>query len=145
MTTLHQLACATSFLPLGITHLIVLTVACTWQKSMQVYCTHPSLVAIKCSLCSKLYLLKYLIYRLAYCHATGCDGLSLARSQVPTKSSLSFPFSAVQERENTMEGSWVELRTGRNHSPATSWLTQACLGEISSINYQSNKSRVTRK
>lgn len=60
-------------------------------------------------------------------------GLTLAKIQVLTKTTLSLPFSAVQERKKTMEGSRVELRTGRNHSPITSWLAQTSLGEISSI------------
>jgi len=41
---------------------------------------------------------------------------SLAGGQVPTKAAPSLPSSAGQGRKNTMKGSWVETRTGRDHS-----------------------------
>jgi len=47
-----------------------------------------------------------------------CGRLTLARCQVPTKATLSFP-SAGQGRANVTKGSWVEIRTGRDHSPVT--------------------------
>lgn len=36
--------------------------------------------------------------------------------QVPTKSALSLPLSAGQEKENVKKGLWVEIKTGRHHS-----------------------------
>jgi len=48
-----------------------------------------------------------------------CGEMTLFGSQVPTKAALSFPSSAGQGRENTMKGSWVKIRTGRDHSPIT--------------------------
>lgn len=46
-------------------------------------------------------------------------GLILAGCQVPTKAALSLPFSTGQKRENTVKGSWVRKRIGRDHSPIT--------------------------
>ena len=48
-----------------------------------------------------------------------CGGLTLTGCQVPTKATLSLPSSAGQGRENITKGSWVEIRTGRDHSPIT--------------------------
>ena len=48
-----------------------------------------------------------------------CGGLTLAGYQVPTKAALSLPSSAGQGRENIMKGSWVEIRTGGDHSAIT--------------------------
>jgi len=42
------------------------------------------------------------------------SGLALVGCQVPTKATLSPPFSAGQERRNKMKGSWVEIRIGRS-------------------------------
>ena len=46
-----------------------------------------------------------------------------------------------------MKGSWVEIRTGRDHSPTTnlSGAKQTWLREISLIYHQSNQSRIIRK
>ena len=44
-------------------------------------------------------------------------GLTLAGGQVPTKATLSPLSSTGQGRENRMKSSWVEIRTGRDHSP----------------------------
>jgi len=41
----------------------------------------------------------------------------LDKCQVPTKITLSLPFSAGQGRGKVMKGSRVETRTGRDHSP----------------------------
>ena len=49
----------------------------------------------------------------------GCGGLTLAGCQVPTKAALSLHSSAGQGRENITKGSWVEIRTGRDHSLIT--------------------------
>jgi len=38
---------------------------------------------------------------------------------VPTKAALSLSSSSGQERENITKGSWVKIRTGRDHSPIT--------------------------
>lgn len=46
-------------------------------------------------------------------------GLTLAGHQEPSKATLSLPSSPGQERENIMKGSWVKIRTGRDHSPVT--------------------------
>jgi len=43
----------------------------------------------------------------------------LDKCQVPTKKALSFPSSAGQGKGNMMNGSGVEIRTGRDHSPIT--------------------------
>jgi len=43
----------------------------------------------------------------------------LDKCQMPTKTTLSLPFSAGQGTGNTMKGSRVEMRTGRNRSPIT--------------------------
>lgn len=48
---------------------------------------------------------------------TECAGLTLGGSQMPTKAALSLPSSAEQVRENRMKGLWVDIRTGRGHSP----------------------------
>jgi len=45
--------------------------------------------------------------------------LTPAGGQVPTKATPSLPSSAAQRRENIMKGSWVEIRTGRDHSRIT--------------------------
>jgi len=44
-------------------------------------------------------------------------GLALAGHHMPTRALLSLSTSAAQGRENTTKGSWVEIRTGRDHSP----------------------------
>lgn len=44
----------------------------------------------------------------------GC--LTLAGCQVPTKAALPLPSSVGQGKENTMKGSWVEVRAGRDQS-----------------------------
>jgi len=45
---------------------------------------------------------------------------SLDEHQVPTKAAPSLPPSSMgQGRKNTMKGLWVEIRTGRGHSPIT--------------------------
>lgn len=49
----------------------------------------------------------------------GCGGLTLAEGQVPTKAALLILSSAGQERENITKNSWIEIRTGRNHSTIT--------------------------
>lgn len=72
-----------------------------------------------------------------------CRGLTLAGCQVPTKASLPLPSSAGQERENTTKGSWVRIRTGRDH-PLLSQAKQTQLGEINWISYQSNQNRNIR-
>ena len=46
-------------------------------------------------------------------------GLSPAGRQAPTKAAPSLPASAGQGREGARKGSWVERRTGRQHSPTT--------------------------
>ena len=46
-------------------------------------------------------------------------GLTLAGCQVPTNAALSLSSSAGQGGENIMKGSWVEIRTGRDHSAIT--------------------------
>ena len=46
-------------------------------------------------------------------------GLSPAGRQAPTKAAPSLPSSAGQGREEARKGSWVERRTGRQHSPMT--------------------------
>jgi len=43
----------------------------------------------------------------------------LDKCQVPTKTAVSLPSSAGQGRGNVMQGSRVETRTGRDHSPIT--------------------------
>ena len=48
-----------------------------------------------------------------------CGVLTLAGSQVPTEATLSLPSSTGQGRESLAKGSWVEMRTGRDHSPTT--------------------------
>ena len=67
---------------------------------------------------------------------TCCGGLTLAGCQVPTKAILSLPAppSAGQGRQNITKGSWVKIRTRRDHS------TNYChrqnrlnLGKINSI------------
>lgn len=50
---------------------------------------------------------------------TKCVGLTLGGSQVPTKAALPLPSSAEQVRENRTKDSWVEVGTGRDHSPVT--------------------------
>lgn len=47
-----------------------------------------------------------------------CGGLMLAVCQVPTKP-LSLPSTAGQKKENLKRDSWVETKTGRDHSPTT--------------------------
>jgi len=48
-----------------------------------------------------------------------CGGLALAGCQVANKAALLLPPSAGQWRANIMKASWVEIRTGRDHSPVT--------------------------
>jgi len=50
---------------------------------------------------------------------SGSGAFSLAVHQVPTKAALSLHFSAGQGRKNMTKGLWVEIRTGRDHSPIT--------------------------
>jgi len=44
---------------------------------------------------------------------------SPAGHHVPTKATLSSPYSTGWGSENTMKGSWVEIRTGRHLSAPT--------------------------
>lgn len=44
---------------------------------------------------------------------------TLSGHQVPNKVTLSLPSSTAQRKENRMKGSWVEIKTGRDHSPFT--------------------------
>ena len=48
-----------------------------------------------------------------------CFGLAWLDATCPPKPLHHSPSSTGQERENMMKGSWVELRTGRDHSPVT--------------------------
>jgi len=48
-----------------------------------------------------------------------CGGLTLAGCQVPTKAALLFSLLSGQGRENIIKGSWVKIRTGRDHSAFT--------------------------
>ena len=48
-----------------------------------------------------------------------CAGLTLAGHQIPTKATPSLTSSAGQGRENITTGSWVKIRTGRDHSAIT--------------------------
>ena len=48
-----------------------------------------------------------------------CGGLILPGHQVLTKATLSLPSSAGQGRENRRKNLWVEISTGRDHSPIT--------------------------
>jgi len=49
---------------------------------------------------------------------TSCGGLTLAGCQEAPKPAVSLLLTG-QGRENIMKGSWVKLRTGRDHSPIT--------------------------
>jgi len=66
----------------------------------------------------------------------------LAGLQVPTEAALSLPSSAGQGREKMMKGSWVKIRTGRDHSPITIGAKQTHLWAISLVYHQSNQSRM---
>lgn len=46
-----------------------------------------------------------------------CSRLVLAGCQALTRASLLLPSATGQGRENKTKGSWVEIRTGRGHSP----------------------------
>lgn len=52
-------------------------------------------------------------------YLASCGGLMLPGNQVPTKAIPSLPSSAGQGRKNTTKNLWVEIRTGRDHSPST--------------------------
>lgn len=67
---------------------------------------------------------------------TGCVGLTLGGSQVPSKAALPLPSSAEQGRENRMKSLWVGKGTGRDHSPVpvmgktdSTWGYQVWLGQ----------------
>ena len=76
----------------------------------------------------------------------GCGGVTLAGHQAPTKAALSLPSSAGKRRENIMKGSWVEIRTGRDHSANyRHGQNRLDLGKISLFYCQSNQSRIKRK
>jgi len=65
----------------------------------------------------KLNASKFLL-QLSGCSAY-CGGLTLPRSQVPTKAALPLPSSAGEGEKTMTKGSWVEIRTGRDQSPIT--------------------------
>uniref|UniRef100_A0A8B9MHG9 Pleckstrin homology domain containing A1 n=1 Tax=Accipiter nisus TaxID=211598 RepID=A0A8B9MHG9_9AVES len=70
-------------------------------------------------------------------------GLMLAGCQVPTKATCSLTSPAGQGRENKTKCSWVEKRTGRDHSLITVMgKTDLTWGKL--IYCQSNQSRVMR-
>jgi len=74
-----------------------------------------------------------------------CGGLTLAGCQVPTKATRSLLSSAGgQQRENTMKGSWVEMRTGRWLSNYHHRQNRLDSGKINFIYYQSNQTRIVR-
>ena len=52
------------------------------------------------------------------CHQH-CFGLAWIKCQVPTKAAVSLPLLSGQRRRNTVKGSWIEIGTGRDHSPIT--------------------------
>lgn len=57
----------------------------------------------------------------------------LAEQQMPTKATLSLPFSLGQGRENATKGLWIKTRASRDHSVVT--IKQNRLGKISLIYY----------
>jgi len=48
-----------------------------------------------------------------------CGGLTLAGYQVLIKATLSLPSSVRHGRKYMTKGLWVEIKTGRDHSPST--------------------------
>lgn len=48
-----------------------------------------------------------------------CGGLTLAGSQLPTKASLSLPYSTGKGRQNIKKGSWPGISMGKVHSLIT--------------------------
>jgi len=48
-----------------------------------------------------------------------CHGLAWLDARCPPKPLYHSPSSAGQGRENMTKGLWVEIRTGRDHSPIT--------------------------
>jgi len=48
-----------------------------------------------------------------------CYGLAWINARCPPKPLYHSPYSAGHGRENMMKGSWIEIRTGRDHSATT--------------------------
>jgi len=61
-------------------------------------------------------------------------GLTVAGHQVPTKLLYHSPPQLDRGRENINKASWVEIRTGRHHSPITvTGKTDSTWGKINLI------------